>query len=144
MVLAWVDIFRRPFDSSKHDFVSADARQISDPRTYEMLTSPPQAVFSPEKKTPDPLIRHVGSDPRAFSPSSQTDYFGGEAKYYSPSFSFSSPYPPCRSASAATRTESRRGIGIEWDPSSTYAPSSFNPAPHRTGYDPNYDRTGMI
>ena len=41
MFSGWWEIIKRPFLSNEH-FVSYDARRISDPRNYEMLTSPPQ------------------------------------------------------------------------------------------------------
>ena len=41
MFTGWWDIIKRPFNKNDH-FVSYDARRISDPRNYEMLTSPPQ------------------------------------------------------------------------------------------------------
>ena len=135
MIPAWLSLVREPFSSSKLDFVSVDARRMSDTRNYEMLTSP-AAVFSPGAKTPDLLVTNMESSSRAFSPSNQVDYFGKEARYQSPDYSFSSPKPPARSASAATRTESRVTFGREWDPSSTYAPGRFSPASNRTSPGP--------
>ena len=41
MFSGWWEIIRRSFQKNS-DFVSYDARRISDPRNYEMLTSPPQ------------------------------------------------------------------------------------------------------
>ncbi|KAI4144344.1 MAG: hypothetical protein LQ340_006692 [Diploschistes diacapsis] len=42
MFSAWWAFIKRPFGPHDH-FVSYDARRISDPRNYEMLTSPPQS-----------------------------------------------------------------------------------------------------
>ncbi|MCJ1328850.1 hypothetical protein MMC10_005527 [Thelotrema lepadinum] len=41
MFTGWLEIIKRPFIKNDH-FVSYDARRNSDPRNYEMLTSPPQ------------------------------------------------------------------------------------------------------
>ena len=118
IVHAWIHLIRRPFSRS-HDFVSVDARRLSaDPRTYEMILSPPQTAYA--AKSPGPLILNSTSDKDCFSPltpsiksnrTSKTDYFGKEAAYASPTLSFSSPRPPSA------------GImqGREWDPASTHA-----------------------
>ena len=42
MFIGWWELMKKPF-LSKDNFVSVDARRISDPRNYEMLSSPPQA-----------------------------------------------------------------------------------------------------
>lgn len=118
IIRAWVDLVRKPFYRS-HDFVSVDARRLSsDPRTYEMILSPPQSAYV--AKSPDPIIVNGPIDKDYFSPmtpsiksnrSSKTDYFGKEAAYSSPTLSFSSPRPP----SAGFMQ------GREWDPASTHA-----------------------
>jgi hypothetical protein len=95
MVLGWTDLVKRRF-VRRHEFVSADARRLSnDPRTYEMLnplTSPQTAI-----KSPDPVT--IRPSPHSISQASpyvdqKTDYFGREAKYSSPATSFSTPRPP--------------------------------------------------
>lgn len=118
IVYAWIELVRRPFSHS-HDFVSVDARRLSaDPRTYEMILSPPQTAHA--VKSPDPLIFNNPIDKDCFSPlspsiksnrTSKTDYFGKETAYTSPVQSFSSPRPPSAGISQ----------GREWDPESTHA-----------------------
>jgi hypothetical protein len=45
MVGAWWDLICSPFRSDSDNWVSADARRLSDPRNYEMLTGPPQQYY---------------------------------------------------------------------------------------------------
>lgn len=107
MITGWIDILRKRFTRSR-EFVSVDARRFSnDPRTYEMLGAKPQATIP---KSPDPLLSSpAGSSSVTFSPIAKTEYYGAEAKYASPTLSFSSPRPPSASAMR------------EWDPRSTHA-----------------------
>jgi hypothetical protein len=113
MVLGWVDLFKSRF-MRPSEFVSVDARRLSDdPRTYEMLSNTPQPtpLKSPEAavKSPNSLIYS-----REFSPvagSEPGDYFGREAKYVTPSKSFSTPRPP----------SSHQNQAREWDPADTHA-----------------------
>ncbi|KAI4217225.1 MAG: hypothetical protein LQ351_000534 [Letrouitia transgressa] len=92
------------------------------PRQYEMITSPPQTAYnakSPRTFVTSPSID--GDTIAALSPSSQQkDYFSSapsEAKYTSPTLSFSTPRPP---------SSSSRLQGREWDPACTHAkPSNF-------------------
>ncbi len=122
MVTGWIELVRNSF-AHPREFVSVDARRLStDPRTYEMLSSPPQTQA--ELKTPEPLVMSPGSidDVEAnrqgvttFSPISgkgteSPDYFGREARYSSPPSSFSTPKVPVSVAAAR-----------EWDPRSTHA-----------------------
>ncbi len=57
MIPGWTDLFKRKF-TSQEEFVSIDARRFSsnNPKSYEMLKSPPQPeIQSPEPAmTPDP------------------------------------------------------------------------------------------
>lgn len=108
MIPAWIELIRRPFKRT-NEFVSRDARRISDPRNYEMLTSPPQAY---RPKTPDDLKQGPEVDIRSpvtslnYSITSQKDEwdsFEKEAVYRSPPTSFSKPIPPSRSGSGAER-----------------------------------------
>ena len=108
MVSAWIELVRRPFQRT-NEFVSRDARRISDPRNYEMLTSPPQAY---RPKTPDDLKKGPEIDVRSPGASSnysitsqkdELDSFGNEAVYRNPPTSFSKPKPPSRSVSGAER-----------------------------------------
>ena len=95
MITGWIDLIKSPFNRS-HEFVSVDARRISDPRRYEMLKSPSQAVYLPKsvddlESSPD-VEQH---SPRDFEPTVQRGgYYGREAAWRSPSMSFSSPKPP--------------------------------------------------
>jgi len=110
MVSGWIEIITSPFNRS-HDFVSVDARRISDPRNYEMLTSPPRPVYLHKniddvESSPD-MEQH---SPRDWEPALQREgYYGREATYRSPTLSFSTPRPPSRSASGATRSGSSQG-----------------------------------
>lgn len=108
MISAWIELIRRPFKRT-NEFISRDARRISDPRNYEMLTSPPQAY---RPKTPDDLKKGPEVDIRSpgtssnYSMTSQKDEFdsfGKEAVYRNPPTSFSKPKPPSRSTSGGER-----------------------------------------
>ena len=102
MIPSWIDLLRKQLDRS-HEFVSRDARRLSDPRNYEMLTSPPQSY---QPKSADDLITSPVAgirSPESVSISNQKDdYFGVDATYINPSRSFSRPKPPGRSASGAS------------------------------------------
>ena len=69
-------------------------------------------------KSPDPLLASPADSSVTFSPIARTEYYGAEAKYASPTLSFSSPRPPTSAVMAAR----------EWDPRST----------HATGTPPTY------
>lgn len=108
MVIGWVELIRKRFNRSG-EFVSVDARRYSnDPRNYEMLIGTTQATLP---RSPDPLLASPSDSSVTFSPITRTDYYGTEAKYASPTLSFSSPRPPTSAVMAAR----------EWDPRSTYA-----------------------
>ncbi|KAI4191274.1 MAG: hypothetical protein L6R41_000201 [Letrouitia leprolyta] len=113
MIPAWFDLIRKRFSRS-HDFVSVDAKRSSaGPRHYEMITSPPQTAYTalkiPEAAVTSPSID--GDTIAALSPENQQGYFPRDAKYVSPTMSFSTPRPP----------SSGRHHGREWDPASTHA-----------------------
>jgi hypothetical protein len=125
MVLGWVDMIKRR-TKKKNEFVSADARRHSDPRTYEMLSGTPQPlnIQSPDRTlSPDrgrafksPLERNsvtfaIDGDMK------QDDYYGKARAYVSPVSSYSVPRPP---SSGAAR---------EWDPKMTHAMSTETPLP---------------
>jgi len=158
MVTGWWETIKAPFNRS-HDFVSVDARRISDPRNYEMLTSPPQPMMH---KT----IEDVESSPDTENHSAR-DWevkntrevsFGSEATYRSPALSFSSPKPPSRSASIeATRHGSSHGRSKDvtsWETDRVasppilerYEPSSNRQSPilrtERSGSALGYERSG--
>lgn len=131
MFKGWVELFKKKY-TSQEEFVSIDARRYSNnPRSYEMLKSPPQPdIKSPDIKSsdirsPEPAMTPDPSKPlvaATFSPSTSAkdgfDYFGSEASYASHHLSFSTPRPPC--------SPPRR----EWDPSATHAASMRSPDQH--------------
>ncbi|KAL8905531.1 MAG: hypothetical protein Q9171_006627 [Xanthocarpia ochracea] len=112
MIPAWIELIRSKF-ARKHDFVSVDARRYSaNARPYEMITSPSQSAYTP--KTPEAAVTSpsIGGDTIAvLSPRTPQDHSTRDAKYVSPSMSFSTPRPP----------SSGRFHGRGWDPSDTYA-----------------------
>jgi hypothetical protein len=124
MLKGWVDFFKRIF-VHRNEFVSADARSgFPDARTYEMLDAFGQTVVRPQ----DPLIAAGRSPtPAPVSPSTlrsldgkgvdTADYFGGEARYSSPTLSFSSIRPP-----SSTLLSNNR----QWDHTTSFARSDSN------------------
>lgn len=116
MVTGWAELIRKRFNRSG-EFVSVDARRYSkDPRTYEMLIGNTQATTT-LPRSPDPLLLASPTNSSVtFSPiiKSSEEYYGSDAKYASPSLSFSSPRPPPPPSSAVFAAR-------EWDPRSTHA-----------------------
>jgi hypothetical protein len=124
MLKGWVDLFKRIF-IHRNEFVSADARSgFPDARTYEMLDAFGQTVVKPQ----DPLLAAGRSPtPAPVSPSTlrsldgkgadTADYFGGEARYSSPTLSFSSLRPP-----SSTLLSNNR----QWDHTTSFARSDSN------------------
>ncbi|RAK80953.1 protein gprM [Aspergillus fijiensis CBS 313.89] len=110
MFLGWADLFKTKV-SHPNEFVSADARRTPDSRAYEMLDS--SGAPPPAFKTPEPVIRSPSPARTSGARSPEHDGYGQEARYVSPTMSFSSPRPP--SASQAH--------GREWDPQATFAPA---------------------
>jgi hypothetical protein len=111
MILGWQDFVKTKL-MPRHEFVSADARRLSnDPRTYEMLNS--KGTPNLNIKSPDRVAMSPSSMKNTpFSPEEQqeADYFGKATRaYVSPISSYSSPRPPSVSQ------------GREWDPRSTHA-----------------------
>lgn len=111
MILGWQDFIKTKL-MPRHEFVSADARRLSnDPRTYEMLSS--KSTPNLNIKPPDRAVMSPGSMKSGpFSPQDEqrADYFGKATRaYVSPVSSYSSPRPPSLSQSR------------EWDPRSTHA-----------------------
>ncbi|SLM34364.1 GPCR, family 2-like [Lasallia pustulata] len=139
MIPAWYSLLRRPFVGPP-DFVSVDARRLSakprsytglhlnrnqtfDPRTYEMLPSPPKPTFSPTVQEPNTQFtfgREAGA-PSSSPPTANIEYFGREAEYSSPSYSFSNPRPPTTSGGGQAQGQGQR---IVWDPRTTHARGS--------------------
>lgn len=112
MIIGWADLIRQLFTRQRTDFVSVDARRFSNnPKTYEMINSPPQQANNtpkvPEAVVTSPPFKEDGFSPLAQSPDSNftNDYFskelehkpssfGQDADYKSPKLSFSTPRPP--------------------------------------------------
>lgn len=106
MFTGWYQKARGRSEPANIEFVSAGARNFEGPGTYEMLGrdrdtgKSPEPVFS-QISTPLSTAARVGGR-------TTPDYFGHEARYKSPSRSFSSPQAP-------------NIISHDWDPSRTYA-----------------------
>lgn len=100
MITGWWELLTRPFRRSREHFVSVDARRLSDPRNYEMLTSPPQA-FHLTKGTGG-LVATAKHDSveTDYSASQNGDYISKEQQSAPVhTYSFSRPRPPTRSGS---------------------------------------------
>ncbi|KAL9016203.1 MAG: hypothetical protein Q9185_006432 [Variospora sp. 1 TL-2023] len=113
MIPAWVELIRRKTTRS-HDFVSVDARRLSaGPHPYEMITSPARTGYAtmkvPEAAVTSPSID--GDTIAVLSPENPQEYFPRDARYVSPTMSYSTPRPP----------SSGGHQGREWDPASTHA-----------------------
>jgi hypothetical protein len=142
MFVGWWELIRRPFLSHDH-FVSVDARRISDPRNYEMLTSPPQtyhmtkapegglvATAKPATLNTIPL-NPLNKEFLAQTDDSPSDYFPSSPpparQYENRSMSFSQPRPPTRSNSQQRVTFSREEpssiqTNLNTRPSNPYSP----------------------
>ena len=86
MVTGWYEMIRGKVKPN-NEFVSADVSRFKDPGSYEML-----GRDRDHGKTPEPLVTTMS--PVAKSGRETPDYFGREARYKSPSRSFSAPKPP--------------------------------------------------
>ena len=127
MVRAWVDFFKMKVGRKHPEFISVDAQRHSPrPGEYQMITSPAttyrgvDAPSMPEKTFASPMMEKgfdVVSPSSTYSTDQRSEYFGKEARYASPTLSFSSPRPP----SASGRLSSLKGK--EWDPAATHARS---------------------
>jgi hypothetical protein len=105
MFTGWYRMVIKP----KKEFISVDVKNLQDPRSYEMLSRDRE-----NGKTPEPLARPSSMSPAMRSGRETPDYFGREARYKSPSRSFSSPKPP------------QGGVGgVKWDPTSTHAQPTY-------------------
>ncbi|ESZ99576.1 hypothetical protein SBOR_0049 [Sclerotinia borealis F-4128] len=104
MFTGWIEMYRGKMKPN-NEFISADVHAFKDPRAYEMLSKDRdqrdiktvEAYETPDIVTPISPLRKSGRE--------TPDYFGREARYKSPSSSFSKPNPP-----------------QSWDSTSTYAP----------------------
>ncbi|KAL1954512.1 hypothetical protein VTO42DRAFT_1123 [Malbranchea cinnamomea] len=129
MLRGWFDYFKQKF-SSKHEFVSIDARARPNggppSRAYEMystdtMKSPEPLLASTSASPSDASSTFYHSDNYHYLQPSNPDHLNPfeyhpprEAKYTSPVLSFSTPRPP----SATVRKQS---MSREWDPRSTFA-----------------------
>ncbi|PGH11103.1 hypothetical protein AJ79_05048 [Helicocarpus griseus UAMH5409] len=121
MILGWIDLIKRRIIRSK-EFVSADARNGSSSRTYEMINP----SRKDDVKSPDPLLfsspDHLSMSTFRFSGSKgEAETYTREVKYTSPALSFSTPRPP--SATHHANSYHRYGSSREWNPQSTFARS---------------------
>lgn len=116
MFTGWYELVRGKVKPNT-EFVSADVGRYKDPGSYEMLGRD-------NGKTPEPLAAQITplSPPAAKSGRETPDYFGREARYKSPSRSFSAPKPP----------QSPQHFNQPWDLNRSHAPSQ----PHYSGMDP--------
>lgn len=142
MISGWYSLLRRPFVGPP-DFVSVDARRLSakprsyeelhsnpnqtfNSRTYEMLPSPPKPTFSPIIQGPNPQFTPSSEADATSSspPAAHTGYFGTEAKYSTPTYSFSNPRPPITLGGGQAQGPGQR---IVWDPKTTHARGTTTP-----------------
>jgi hypothetical protein len=105
MFPAWLEFFRSKFGSQR-EFVSLDAKQYTDVKTYELskvasspVKAPESAVTSPSNSEFESWRRSVTNTPDHFSKEIQRDYA-------TPHYSFSTPRTPSR---------------VEWDPRASHA-----------------------
>ena len=143
MVRAWIDLFKLKFGRKHPDFVSVDARRHSLRLSgnYKMIKSPastyrgvddtpsiPERTFSPTTVTASEKALMAISPSSTYSTDTnnnkRTEYFGKEARYASPTLSFSSPRPPSAASGGVSRAMSMSSIGREWDPRDTHAKSN--------------------
>jgi hypothetical protein len=103
MFTGWYEKIRGRTEPANIEFVSTGARNFETPGTYEMLGRDRDMG-----KTPEPVFQISPLSPAAKGGRVTPDYFGHEARYKSPSRSFSSPQAP--------NTNSK-----DWDPSRSYA-----------------------
>ncbi|KAH8815050.1 G protein-like protein-coupled receptor : GPCR, secretin-like protein [Xylogone sp. PMI_703] len=106
MFTGWYDLVKGTVKPNK-EFVSVDVHNFKDPGSYEMLSKDRDVG-----KTPEPMMNPV--EPAYKSGRTTPDYFGREARYKSPSRSFSSPKPP-------------QGLSVAWDPATTHARPYVDP-----------------
>ena len=131
MFTGWFDMIRHRVKPN-NEFVSADVRQYKDPNTYEMLG---RDRDNSDRKTPEPFMSTPSNltplSPVAKNGRGTPDYFGREARYKSPSRSFSSPKPPPGQLSPHTSgwdydtTTQRSGMGKQWESSSSHAQPTY-------------------
>ncbi|KAI9735679.1 MAG: hypothetical protein M1834_001695 [Cirrosporium novae-zelandiae] len=92
MLNGWIEFFKEKFARRQKEFVSVDARRLSnDPRTYEMLTTPmPLMNLNTNVKSSAHLVSDSTDSGKgiSFSPATNSevsnDYFSQDRKYTSP------------------------------------------------------------
>ncbi|KAK0387643.1 hypothetical protein NLU13_3888 [Sarocladium strictum] len=86
MAKGWVELFRKPFNRNKAEFVSVDARYDAkqDNSQYELLDKSQSTNLTPV----EPAVQLPETGRRT------PDYFGNTARYHAPTRSYSSPRPP--------------------------------------------------
>ncbi|QSZ30005.1 hypothetical protein DSL72_004523 [Monilinia vaccinii-corymbosi] len=108
MFTGWAEMFRSKI-KPENEFVSADVHAFKDPMTYEMLNKEQGQHDSQTPVTSEtPYIATPASTHRK-SGRGTPEYFGREARYKSPSGSFSRPNP-------------NPNPPLSWDSTQTYAP----------------------
>lgn len=99
-----------------NEFVSADVRTYKDPGSYEML-----GRDRDNGKTPEPLTSPITPlSPAVKSGRETPDYFGREARYKSPSRSFSVPKAPQAHTPGQSPIPPRT-----WDPAASHAQPTY-------------------
>jgi len=142
MVTGWYEMIRGKVKPGDNEFVSVDVTRYKDPTgSYEMLSRDRDVG-----KTPEPLITPAGVTPLSpvRSPPGRSgratpDYFGREARYKSPSRSFSAPKPPQGTASWDSKTGNHQSIEA-WNSMDSHASPQYAHSPQyeypRTYMDP--------
>jgi len=125
MFTGWVELIKGKVKPDT-EFVSADVTRFKDPGSYEMLgrsaDKSPEPTFSPVAPlSPTAQLPQKGGR-------ETPDYFGREARYKSPSRSFSAPKPPQTPQSPPTTQV--------WDSLSSHARSQPPTQEYYTGMDP--------
>ena len=157
MLIGWVKLIRTSSSKRPTDFVSVDARRLSNnPKDYEMITSPPSGNVDTMMKVPEPVVTSPptkaegeGLSPLAQSPRSSqytnsVDYFGKdipdyksptfgkEAEYRSPKLSFSTPRPPSAGGPLSSNAHSSFSPRIEpFRPQGRESPPNQHSSPQR-------------
>ncbi|KAH6675602.1 G protein-like protein-coupled receptor : GPCR, secretin-like protein [Halenospora varia] len=115
MFQGWYDMARNKVKPN-NEFVSADVRTYKDPGSYEML-----GRDRDNGKTPEPLTSPITPlSPAVKSGRETPDYFGREARYKSPSRSFSVPKAPQAHTPGQSPIPPRT-----WDPAASHAQPTY-------------------
>ncbi|KAK5072591.1 hypothetical protein LTR64_004934 [Lithohypha guttulata] len=131
MVLGWRDLVKSKIFRRRHEFVSADARGISnDTRTYEMLdsakTTPALNISSPDRVSSPSQAHPLRSSPMTPEPDAKQhyDYFNNKnLTRVNDDFSPQTPAPAYSYSPSTPRMFSPR----EWDHRATQARPSYLP-----------------